>query len=180
MNYEDLRRAWKEERESRKLQKLPIDFYKEVGIYANRIKGELKAADPESLRAKLLSAEFKRVEFLLSSLIKSRYGKLSRGLYEKQAEGIKEDELLKELDFGVGFKKLVSKVLSGRSEVAEEGPKKLVRFLKRAPPFMGIDMRKYGPFKANDLAYLPTKNVNILLKEGVVTEVIIDEGPKGN
>lgn len=41
----------------------------------------------------------------------------------------------------------------------------LLRFLKNTPSLVGADLRNYGPFKKEDIAYLPYKNGIILINE---------------
>jgi DNA replication initiation complex subunit (GINS family) len=41
----------------------------------------------------------------------------------------------------------------------------LIRFTKKAPPLLGVDLIKYGPFQENDIANLPYKNASILIHE---------------
>jgi DNA replication initiation complex subunit (GINS family) len=41
----------------------------------------------------------------------------------------------------------------------------LIRFLKKTPPLVGIDLINYGPFQKEDIAYMPSKNAKILLNE---------------
>ena len=41
----------------------------------------------------------------------------------------------------------------------------LIRFLKKTPPLVGIDLINYGPFDAEDIANLPEKNAKILIYE---------------
>ena len=41
----------------------------------------------------------------------------------------------------------------------------LIRFLKKTPPIVGIDLLNYGPFEENDIANLPYKNALILINE---------------
>ncbi len=41
----------------------------------------------------------------------------------------------------------------------------LIRFLKKTPPLVGIDLLNYGPFEENDIANLPYKNALILINE---------------
>ncbi|MFX1500666.1 MAG: hypothetical protein ACFFDH_06840 [Promethearchaeota archaeon] len=49
----------------------------------------------------------------------------------------------------------------------------LVRFLKKTPPLVGIDLINYGPFEKEDIANLPKENVSILLSENVVEKIEI-------
>ncbi len=41
----------------------------------------------------------------------------------------------------------------------------LIRFLKKTPPLVGIDLKNYGPFEKEDVALIPHKNAKILLSE---------------
>ena len=41
----------------------------------------------------------------------------------------------------------------------------LVRFLKKTPPLVGMDIINYGPFEKEDIANLPQKNAKILISE---------------
>lgn len=47
----------------------------------------------------------------------------------------------------------------------------LVRFLKKTPPLVGIDLLNYGPFEKEDIANLPYKNAIILLNENIVEKI---------
>lgn len=41
----------------------------------------------------------------------------------------------------------------------------LIRFLKKTPPLVGVDLINYGPFEKEDVTCLPFKNAIILLNE---------------
>jgi len=61
-------------------------------------------------------------------------------------------------------------------EITEEEPKEqidfiLLRFLKETPPLVGIDLLNYGPFEKEDIAFIPSKNANILLFEKFAEKV---------
>ena len=49
----------------------------------------------------------------------------------------------------------------------------LVRFLKKTPPLVGIDLLNYGPFEKEDIANVPLKNANILLNEKTAEKIEI-------
>jgi len=44
---------------------------------------------------------------------------------------------------------------------------KVVRFTQPLPAIMGVDMKTYGPFKAEDVASLPEKNADNLIRKGI-------------
>jgi DNA replication initiation complex subunit (GINS family) len=49
----------------------------------------------------------------------------------------------------------------------------LVRFLKKTPPLVGIDLLNYGPFEEEDIANLPEKNAKILIFENFAEKIEI-------
>jgi len=49
----------------------------------------------------------------------------------------------------------------------------LIRFIKKAPPLVGIDLINYGPFEENDIANLPFKNAKILIYEKFAEKIEI-------
>jgi DNA replication initiation complex subunit (GINS family) len=49
----------------------------------------------------------------------------------------------------------------------------LVRFLKKTPPLVGIDLLNYGPFEKEDIANLPEKNAKILIFENFAEKIEI-------
>jgi DNA replication initiation complex subunit (GINS family) len=61
--------------------------------------------------------------------------------------------------------------------IAKDDPKKynyiLVRFLKKTPALVGIDLFNYGPFDKENIAYLPYENAKILLYEKFAEEISI-------
>ena len=44
---------------------------------------------------------------------------------------------------------------------------KVVRFTQPLPAIMGVDMKTYGPFKAEDVASLPERNADNLIRKGI-------------
>lgn len=50
----------------------------------------------------------------------------------------------------------------------------IIRFLKKTPPLVGIDLINYGPFHKEDIANLPFKNAKILILEKFAEKIDID------
>lgn len=62
------------------------------------------------------------------------------------------------------------------SEITEEEPEEqidfiLLKFLKKTPPLVGIDLLNYGPFEKEDIAFIPSQNANILISEKFAQKV---------
>jgi len=49
----------------------------------------------------------------------------------------------------------------------------LLRFIKKTPPLVGIDLINYGPFEEEDIAYIPSQNANILVLEKFAEKIEI-------
>lgn len=49
----------------------------------------------------------------------------------------------------------------------------LLRFKKKTPPLVGIDLINYGPFEEEDIAYIPSQNANILVLEKFAEKIEI-------
>lgn len=50
---------------------------------------------------------------------------------------------------------------------------KLVRFVSAIPQFVGSDMQEYGPFETEDIANLPLKVANVLIRKNRAKEIKI-------
>ena len=80
---------------------------------------------------------------------------------EKQE--IEDDENLKTI--GQGIEEVVE------NQIDEDFNYIVIRFLKNTPPLVGIDLKNYGPFNADDLANMPYKNAIILINEKFAEKV---------
>ncbi|MFW9822894.1 MAG: hypothetical protein ACFFE4_08170 [Candidatus Thorarchaeota archaeon] len=58
-------------------------------------------------------------------------------------------------------------------EVREQINFTLLRFLKKTPPLVGIDLLNYGPFEKEDIALIPTENASILIFEKFAEKIEI-------
>lgn len=57
------------------------------------------------------------------------------------------------------------------SSEGEDEKLTLIRFIKECPPLVGVDLKDYGPFEKEDVAYLPDKNAQILIYEKIAETI---------
>ena len=83
-----------------------------------------------------------------------------------------EDEIIKEaqvetLDINEDFSQETSDLVSDYivKEKTDQFNYILVKFLKKTPALVGIDLLNYGPFKKENIAFLPYENAKILIFE---------------
>lgn len=180
--YNELHEAWKREQKSTKLEKLPSDFYSKAAIYLVKLERESRMLDKRTLKAQLLRDEMKHVRQMIQELVQTRHTKL----FEKVAgnERISLNVLTSEekkvytgvLPFAEAYQSFAENILRGSApEVHVETQRKtaVVRFLKKVPAFVGVDMETYGPFKVEDVASLPLANCKILVEKGLTEKIEI-------
>jgi len=147
---------WVAERESQELQKLPDGFIDEVNKYLEDLGG-----GADGVRGRLMQEELKRVKNALAEFRLLRKSKICRDFLTGSLD------LGKLLEDEKGFFK--EKI---PEKVPAEGTKKiLARLLGDVPPFVGVDLKTYGPYKTEDVALLPAQNAEALIKRGIAAEI---------
>ncbi|MEM1753793.1 MAG: hypothetical protein QXW21_05940, partial [Candidatus Methanomethylicaceae archaeon] len=134
---------WKKERESEDLQELSKETMEEIKNYLESLE------NLEEIPKKLKEIEIQRVKWLLDRIKNIRKEKIIKKNMEKQIDDFFENLIIKK-------KEMVTKKI-------------LVRILQDVPSFVGVDMKIYGPYKAEDVVLLPEQNVEALIKRGVAT-----------
>lgn len=181
--YDELFVAWRFEVENDELGRLPSDFYARVADYVRRIKEERRMLDKKAVKVGLLERELANVQRFVDELVWVRYRKLVRLL--KESQKVPADLLAAEeadlcegfLYFVEAYQDFAKKLLQGQvSEVAVARNRKVhkrvtLRFLKAIPAVVGVDMKTYGPFLAEDVGSVPVENAKILIKKGLAEAV---------
>ena len=181
--YDELFDAWRFEVENHKLGRLSPDFYARVAEYLRQIKEEQRMLEKKALKAGLLEREMAHVKRIVGELLRVRYTKLVKLLTESPK--VPSDLLAAEetalctmfLSFVENYQNFTKKLVQGQvSEVAVPTELKAhkrvaLRFLKSIPAVVGVDMKTYGPFLAEDVGSVPVENAKILVKRGLAEPV---------
>lgn len=147
---------WTAERESQELQRLPDGFIHEVNRYLEELAG-----GAEGVRGRLMQEELNRAKTALAELRLLRKSKICRDFLS----GTLDPERLLEDEKGF-FKE------KAPEQAPAWGTKKiLARLLGDVPPFIGVDLKTYGPYKTEDVALLPAQNAEALIKRGIAAEI---------
>ena len=181
--YKKLYDAWLKEEEKSEIQPLPEDFFKNVSSYLKELKVEVRGLDEKSLRAKLKRQELEKAVWLTKRLIEKRLKKIVKSLFEEK-KSISQNNLTTEEKkiYGYlekafkGLEEVIEGILEGKvsSSFSEEKEEKIVlRFLKETPSMVGVDLKVYGPFKAEDVVSVPLKNIESLIKHGIAKKISI-------
>ena len=183
--YTEILDIWRKEKLDDELQALNPNFYSEL-IGSIKEKNESPILDKKDLKGKLLKDEMDRVEKIILDIIELRFQKIIKAIMRDELpskvlteeETIIHKELMKSFQFLKGFNKRVIKEKNNDGqkpiENAIDDSKILVRFVKDVPTIMGIDMKKYGPFKKEDVATLLVDNAKTLIDRGIAIKVEAD------
>jgi DNA replication factor GINS len=181
--YTTLYHLWKTEKEQLDLQPLNRTFFQDLSRYVKTLREELQALDEQTWKAALLLDEQKRIKNLLSDITVTRFQKILDAV--KEARELTSDQLTTEEEYSYHAlqqiwkhtQTVITDILRGRSpkipnDLSMTKPKRLlIRFLQAIPAIVGPDMKTYGPFHKEDVAYLPTENAEVLIKRKIATEV---------
>ncbi len=165
---------------SHELGGLPPDFYVRAADYLRRIKEETRMIDKKTVKASLLEHELQHVKRMVRELVWARYKKLVKIIAESQK--VPSDLLTVEeakmyagyVPFTEAYQKFAQGLIQGqiaRVEVEKVHKRVTLRFVKSIPAVIGVDMKSYGPFAAEDVASLPVENAKILVKQGLAALV---------
>lgn len=77
-----------------------------------------------------------------------------------------EGEIIKE--------EIKEKVIEEKKRDHDDVNYKLIRFIKKTPALVGIDLLNYGPFKKEDIANIPYENAKILVEEKFAKFIHLD------
>jgi DNA replication factor GINS len=187
--YSELFGAWKAEVENSALQPLPADFYTRVSSYLRQIKAETSVSDKNAIKASLMEQERRNAARMVKELLRTRYKKILKTV--KGGQKLLPEILTNEetefltglLPFAEAYSaftkgllqrqtpKPTMKSIEPKETVQTQHKRVVVRFVKAIPAIVGSDMQTYGPFQPEDVASVPKRNAEILVKQGLAQNV---------
>lgn len=189
MNRDELYRIWKAEKNEKGLQKLPSSFYAEIARLLNDSKVSSAGAGQDQTQKAILEREYNILRRLGSELAETRMKKIIDAALSRQDIPIdflthEEEQFAKEISIRIGDHcRFIDQLTKAGPQSEKPPPSKpvearleLVRFLSDFPAIIGVDLKTYGPFKAEDIATLPAENASALINQGVVKQVRFSEG----
>ena len=198
ITYETLFEILRLEKNRVELQKLDKDFYENVSVYikdktsmyngedgVSQNKKELHQKQLSNIKKivkdiyfrrqkKIINMAFNRNVAINTAIETGSMLKIEKEFFSYVQELLKSHKLssLKNILEGkmpeeIGF--------NGNEKAPEpkkdEKPTAMIRFIKDVPVFMGYNLEKYGPYKAEDMANLPRKLAKILVSKGSAEEI---------
>lgn len=180
--YNELYETWRREYGCKELNLLPADFYARIASYFKKMKEEKRMLEKRSAKIILLEKEIRNAEKMLKELVQMRAKKIMEAAAKSRelATGnlaVEERALCSQIVLPAErFMELFERVRRGyvlKSDSEREHAKKVLRFLENVPSIIGIDMKTYGPFTAEDIASIPAENADALVKRKLAVEICI-------
>ncbi len=166
-----MRRQLEGEERSEKLQQLPNDTYSIVATYTQNLKRVANSNNSE-ITTRLVQRQLELIDGMVRHLLSIRIRKAT-------SQGIAQSLLPEErfvcsatTEFRRRNEEFVNAVVNGRpsfvasANQSELGRRITVRFLKPVEEIIGFDLKRYGPFKTQDLAVIPSANADVLVANG--------------
>jgi len=170
ITFEFIRRVQRDEQGEPKLSKMPEDFYQKAKEYLYQ---KRKLAEKHTDRN--ISLEVKNVEMLLEDIYNRRETKITNHAIITARTGIPPQNLIgEEKEFFETveniFQKQRDRVLSLLFKKTKEKEKEqfdTITFNEDVEEFVGLDMKKYGPFKKGDTGRLPKENAELFIEKNI-------------
>jgi len=178
---EYLRRRLDSESQSESLLPLPSDFYSSLSAYSQKLKRSA-AYGASDLSVRLVVTQGEMIESMVSQLLKLRTRKAMKQNALLQLLPEERYVCSAEQKFQKRFQTLVEAVSSGQpsfvefAHLSESQRNVTVKFAKHVNELVGLDMRHYGPFEADDVASIPAASADILIAGGEAVEVYTRDG----
>jgi len=173
---EYLKRRLDSESQSGALLPLPGDFYSGLSTYSQKLKRSASAGASE-VSVRLIATQGRMIESMVKQLLRLRTRKAMQQGVLLQLLPEERYVCSAEQKFQKRFQTLVDAIASGQpsfvefAHLAESQRNITVRFVKRVNELVGLDMRHYGPFEAEDVASIPAASAEILIAGGDAIEV---------
>ncbi len=173
---EYLKRRLDSEIGSETLIPLPSDFYSTLSTYSQKLKRSAGSGGSE-VTVRLIATQTRMIESMVRQLLKLRAKKATRQNALLQLLPEERYVCSAEQKFQRRFETMVEAVSSGQPSFVEfahasESQRSItVRFVKRVNELVGLDMKHYGPFDADDVASIPAASADILIAGGDAVEV---------
>jgi len=173
---EYLRRRLDSETQSDSLLPLPSDFYSSLSAYGQKLKRSAGSGSSE-VSLHLIATQASMIESMVSQLLKLRTRKAMKQNTLLQLLPEERYVCSAERKFQRRFQTLVEAVSTGQPSFVEfahlnESQRSVtVRFVKHVNELVGLDMRRYGPFEADDVASIAAASAEILISAGDAVEV---------
>jgi DNA replication factor GINS len=163
------------ETENDSLLEMKSNFYQNLSDFI----GNLRKQEFDGVENKIKDTMIEMATELTSLLIHIRLGKISNSDDFKISHLLDEEKFILDSheEQNERIEMILSATINGKSKFLEslvenhKIKKVVIRFLSEVDEIVGVDLEKYGPFKAEDIATIPYENAQALIAKKIATKV---------
>lgn len=163
ITFEFIREIQREEQRNTSLTKISEDFYDKVKSYVREKKKLV-----QKKKDKAMATELRNIQRILEDIFNRRETKIMNHAIITARTGVMPQNLIgSEKEF---FEAMLEFLKNQRGRLLEESVKKVeeeyvkVELLEDTLEFLGIDLKKYGPYNKGDIVTLPKDNAELFIK----------------
>jgi DNA replication factor GINS len=165
--------------ENDQVQEIDPEFYKALSEYLGKLKNE----GYDGIENKIKNRLVEMLTQITSLLLKARIEKVTAQAELDFTNLLDEEKFIVESQQQLQERRdmILSATLNGRTKLLESVSKKhkvkpiTVRFLKDFDQFVGADLTRYGPFKAEDIATIPNENAQALITKNITVKLHLED-----
>ena len=160
-------------------QELSTDFFRNLSNFIGKLKNEEYDGIEKKTKNQIISTAANLTELLINRRLEKIFtsSKISYRILTDEEKFIVDsnDEMNERKNM------ILSGILNGKSKFLEITSTKhkikpvTVRFVKEFDEIVGVDLEKYGPFKAEDVATIPNENAQALISNGIALKIRIEK-----
>ena len=178
---EQLERYLEIEEQNEKLSLLSNDVYSRVATYMQNLR-RTASSNNSDVTNRLITKQVEMIDGMVRRLLNIRVKKAVGQATTRQLLPEERYVCFAEMEFQRRKEAFLDAMINGQPSFVgmayrnEMGRSVTVRFLKPVTEIVGFDLRRYGPYKPQDLAVIPSANVDVLVANGEAV-VIYSIGP---
>ncbi|MFX0170064.1 MAG: hypothetical protein ACFE89_12020 [Candidatus Hodarchaeota archaeon] len=177
--YTELLERWQAEREAPTLLSLRDSFLQNLRSYIERVLDLSQSAEKNSIQRQLYKTELANLRFMINNLLQLRVRKILALIPDQEVDfellTRNERRFVEQITRNLRSVFMVTDDLFTPIDANSSATLLLVRFLDDHPQLVGVDLKTYGPFRADDLAMLPAENARLMIRKNQAEPVSFGE-----
>ncbi len=178
---EYLKKALDSEIQATSLLQLPGDFYSKISVYGQKLRRSAGSSASE-VANRLITKQVRMIDSMTRELLILRANKATQQRAFLRLLPEERYVCSAQQKFQRRFEIFTEAVSAGQPSFIEfarrsEAERNIsVKLTKHIDELVGPDLRRYGPFEAEDIVSLPTANADILIASGDAVEICTRDG----
>jgi DNA replication initiation complex subunit (GINS family) len=177
--YTALLERWQAEHEASNLLPLRDSFLQNLRSYIERVLDRSQGKDKTSLQRQFSATEVANLQFMVKDLLQLRVRKIFSQLPNQEIDydllTRNERRFVEQITRNLRAVSMAAEDLFSPLDSDASSTLLLVRFVADHPQLVGVDLKTYGPFRADDLAMLPAENARLMIRKNQAEPIRIGE-----